>query len=284
MSLFRRAGALIARFFESAADPAAAAGELQLYSKNIAGQPTISSIGADSIPTPMQPSVAHKKVDLQGFSTNLFGEGVVLTSGASPTARTQTSASFCAAQIRSGYASPASAGSTQTYRTNTATSWRGNGPGLGGFTHVFRFNISDTVLVATANMFVGLIASTINTYVAPSTRVNFIGIGCDSGDTVLQLYAAGAVAQPRISLGASFPVNTTSVDVYELTLYAQPNGLDIGYKVERLNTGDVTSGTISAAAQLPSSTTLLTPQLFRSNGGTAAAVAFDLAYVYRESR
>ena len=37
MSLFRRAGALIARFFTSAADPAAAAGEFQLYSKDDAG-------------------------------------------------------------------------------------------------------------------------------------------------------------------------------------------------------------------------------------------------------
>ena len=38
MSLFRRAGALIARFFTSAADPAAAAGEFKLYSKDAGGQ------------------------------------------------------------------------------------------------------------------------------------------------------------------------------------------------------------------------------------------------------
>lgn len=37
MSFFRRAGALIARFFTSAADPAAAAGELKLYSKDSGG-------------------------------------------------------------------------------------------------------------------------------------------------------------------------------------------------------------------------------------------------------
>jgi hypothetical protein len=38
MSLFRRAGALIARFFTSPADPAASAGEFQLYSKDDGGQ------------------------------------------------------------------------------------------------------------------------------------------------------------------------------------------------------------------------------------------------------
>ena len=37
MSFFRRAGAMIARFFTSAADPAAAAGELQLYAKDDGG-------------------------------------------------------------------------------------------------------------------------------------------------------------------------------------------------------------------------------------------------------
>jgi len=37
MSFFRRAGALIARFFESAADPAAVANEFQLYSKDDTG-------------------------------------------------------------------------------------------------------------------------------------------------------------------------------------------------------------------------------------------------------
>ncbi len=37
MSFFRRAGALIARFFTSAADPAAAAAEFQLYSKDAGG-------------------------------------------------------------------------------------------------------------------------------------------------------------------------------------------------------------------------------------------------------
>jgi len=37
MSFFRRAGALIARFFTSAADPAAAAGEFPLYSKSALG-------------------------------------------------------------------------------------------------------------------------------------------------------------------------------------------------------------------------------------------------------
>ena len=37
MSFFRRAGALIARFFQSAADPAAEPGKILLYAKDVAG-------------------------------------------------------------------------------------------------------------------------------------------------------------------------------------------------------------------------------------------------------
>jgi hypothetical protein len=41
------------------------------------------------------------------------------------------------------------------------------------------------------------------------------------------------------------------------------------------------SGTISAGANLPSSTTqLLTVQMWRSNGGTASAVGLDFIWLY----
>jgi hypothetical protein len=60
-SLFRRAGAQIARFFSSAADPAAAADEAQLYAKTVLGVTslytrdsagTITPIGAGGPPGP----------------------------------------------------------------------------------------------------------------------------------------------------------------------------------------------------------------------------------------
>jgi len=108
-------------------------------------------------------------------------------------------------------------------------------------------------------------------------------VGCDSGDTVLQLYAAGAAAQARVSLGANFPVNTVSIDFYELVLYAPPNSSEVRYLVTRLNTGHTASGTISAAANLPASTTFLTAQSWRTNGGTAAAVAVDHLSTYIET-
>ena len=141
-------------------------------------------------------------------------------------------------------------------------------------------------------MFIGL-AATNYTDVAPSTLANRIGIGVDSGDTVLQLYASGSSAQTRSAItivsgpnaGGNFPANTVSTDVYEFTLYAPPNGSNIQWRVERLNTGDVATGTISAAASLPANTQFLTAGLGRSTGtsGTGNAVALDIIGVYFES-
>jgi hypothetical protein len=212
-----------------------------------------------------------------------FGGGPNVAFGTG-TARTQTSTNLLTSSFRTGIVSSAAASSLSSV-TGSLKVWRGNATGLGGLFVVYRWAVSDAVLVGTANMFVGLIspASILNTDTSPSTKTNLIGVGCNSGDTHLQLYAAGSVAQSRVDLGASFPVNTTNVDIYELTLYAPPNGTTVTYRLRRLNTGDTTTGVIANAANLPDTNVFLGPQFFRSNGGTAAAVGIDVLTMYLES-
>jgi hypothetical protein len=129
--------------------------------------------------------------------------------------------------------SAAGAGSVAGLRLATAQFYRGDSGdnGMrGGFYTVQRFMVSDAVLVGSANMFIGLQAATgAPTDVGPETITNILGVGCTNGDTQLQLYAAGAAAQTRTALGANFPVNTITTDVYELVLYCPPNGADIRY-------------------------------------------------------
>ena len=74
MSFFRRAGALIARFFTSAADPAAAANEFQLYSKDDAGVSQLYGRSDDGtihqltpIATPASPTPANNLLRNSGF-------------------------------------------------------------------------------------------------------------------------------------------------------------------------------------------------------------------------
>lgn len=202
------------------------------------------------------------------------------------TARVPASTNLLTSLRRIGAVSAAGAGSIGAFSpaSTILQFWRGNAAGLGGFNALFRFAVSDAALVATANMFVGFKTS-LPTDNPPSGFTNLIGVGCDNGDTTLQLYAAGGAAQARTNLGANFPVNTTDVDVYELGLFALPNGSEVRYHVRRLNVPAQAPvvGSIPGGARLPASTTFFGPYFSRSNGGTAAAVGIDMIGCYIET-
>ena len=142
-----------------------------------------------------------------------------------------------------------------------------------------RFGISDAAAVAGARMFFGMASSTVApANVEPNTLINSIGIGHGAADTNLSIYFGGSTAQTPINLGANFPSNTLSVDMYELALYAAPNTQTCNYQVTRLNTGQVASGVLSGVAgvALPASTVLMNWTGYRTNNATALAVGFDI--------
>ncbi len=275
---------------DNAAPTAPAASKVKLYGRDFAGRMTAAMIDPNGLKTSLQPWFARNKIGLwtPGSGNTIVSEGVAVAAGggtATLTARSPAGTNMFTSMRRIGIVGGAAAGNTANLVATGVVNqfWRGSSAGLGGFTIVLRFGVSDAVLVGTANMFAGLKVSAVMTDVLPSAQVNQIGIGCDNGDTTLQLYAAGAAAQARVSLGASFPVNTISTDVYELILHTPPNGADVRYRVERLNTGDVASGTISAAANLPANTLFMAPQIWRSNGGAASAASFDFMGGYFET-
>lgn len=264
------------------------------------GKPHMESVGgrimlacrsghlADDIPSHrLQPFIAQANLQVliaEGAGSNVlsrWGTQVPWTGG-TLTGRNWANTNFYTQSKRVGFVSAAGAGSV-AYVRHEAQTWRGNAAGLGGFHVVIRFAITDGGAVATARMFAGIGANANPTDVDPSTLTDIVGIGHNNGDTQLQLYAAGNVAQARTSLGANFPSSTLSTDVYELTLFSAPNGSRIEYLVRRLNTGHTASGTITAGANLITSNLSRAPQVWRSNGGTAAAVAFDLMSMYVES-
>lgn len=163
--------------------------------------------------------------------------------------------------------------------------WMGNAAGLGGFYYSCRFGISDAVLVTTASMFVGITLRSNSTSTnTPDTLTQMIGVGCNSGDTQLQVYGAGGSAQARTSLGASFPVNgTVSTVPYELVLYSAPNSQSVTYYITNLATG-VTSANSLSGVQVPANTQGLCPVIWRCNGSAGAtAVGIDLFKMYLET-
>jgi hypothetical protein len=102
----------------------------------------------------------------------------------------------------------------------------------------------------------------------------------------MHIYYGGSAAQTPLDLGPNFPSNTRSTDAYELALYAPSNSNNtVYYEVTRLNTAYVATGALTGTAgtALPSSSTLLAYQrIWRTNAGTALAVAYDIMSDYIE--
>ena len=156
-------------------------------------------------------------------------------------------------------------------------------PDYGGFRYTGIFGISDAAAVANASMFVGVRASTAapGGGFDPSTLTDLIGMGHKAGDTTMSIYYGGSAAQTPVSLGANFPCNTRNTDMYMLELVnLSSSNNTVYYRVTRLNTGDVATGTLTGTAgtALPANTTFLNAaHAFRTNGSTALAVRIDIA-------
>ncbi len=276
---------------------AAAAGTLRLYSKSIAGRLMPKWIGPSGLDMPIQSLVAVNKIawwNPPGNSTTAPGINgmaaftVVSNGGTTLVAKNVATTNLFTRMKRAGVVSTATAGTLGSVRVAAAQFTLGDGAGLGGFTYIVRFGTSDAATVAGARQFVGMRNSTAApTNVEPSTLTNTIGVGHGAADTNLKIYYGGSAAQTPIDLGSNFPANTLSTDMYELILFASPaTTTAVGYRVTRLNTGHVAEGTLSAATagtQLPSPTTLLAPQAWRTNNATALAVGLDIASMYIET-
>lgn len=161
--------------------------------------------------------------------------------------------------------------------------WRGDAAGLGGFFSVFTFGGSTAV--AGQRYFVGWLGVTtaIATTQDPVALTNCIGVGNAAADANLQvLYNDAAGTCTKINLGASFPVpSSVNNAIYEAVFFAKPNGSTVGYRVTRLDTGAVTSGTLNT--DLPASTVFLAPHFYMNNNAVVAAVVLDFYRFYTET-
>lgn len=165
-----------------------------------------------------------------------------------------------------------------------AYAWRGNGADRGGFYVSITGGISDASLVSTGTLWMGLFGLGTNgpTDNNPSTQTDSLFCGSDVGDTTMSImHNDSSGIATKIPLGANFPTNTTKTDVYRCELYAAPNGSTVDYRVTRLNTGHVASGTISS--DLPTSTAFMHLGMGRWTGGTATAIAIDWLGTYFET-
>ena len=200
------------------------------------------------------------------------------------TARSITATSRATRQPRIGYVSAATAGALCGYYNNSSTGrfcTISDGATNGGLRFVGRFVVADPATVSGACMFFGLandVAAPTN--VEPNTLTNCIGIAQLSTSANLHFVYGGSTAQTVIDLGVNFLAGSLSADLYELMLFSDPaSNATVGYRVERINTGDVASGSLTnttPGTTLSAATTLLGLRSWWTNNATALAVALDI--------
>jgi hypothetical protein len=280
----------------SAPSPAPA-GSGYLYAASYAGKVVPKWKGPSGLDYALQTHIGLDKISVwsqignSATAPNLFGGARTLTVVGTATARSVTTTNMATRAKRLGYVSSNISGSLASIRTAVSlytlgVPGGGSVPDLGGFLMIIRFVPSNAASVSGERFFAGVWSSTAApTNVEPSTLTNVIGIAQLSTSTNLQIVYGGSAAQTPINLGANFPGAGLSTDIYDFWIWSPPNSNNtVYYYVERLNTGDKASGTLTAATpgtQLPLNTTLLSaPVIWKSNNAQNLAVAFDLVSVY----
>jgi Major tropism determinant N-terminal domain len=262
-----------------------AAGRMHLYAHSVAGRMFVKIIEPSGLDNPLQSGLyANRTILLTPGAAAAFS----VVGAAAPTiVGTLTHPVMVAGvDLRSAtgrglITSAATANAAAEARIAANTCYRGEifaTIASGGFFMTTRFGVE--TVVANQRVAVGLFNTTaaLAATLVPSALVNCLIAGWDSADTSLQIMhndAAGTCT--KIALGANFPVNTPAA-MYEVAFFCAPNGDAVGYRVVRLDTGVVASGSITT--DLPAKATLLSWHAFANNGGTAASVLLGISRAY----
>lgn len=214
--------------------------------------------------------------------TTVAANGITLGFTGSNNAVALGTANLFQTKPRLAHVSAATANAVAGGRHNGLFATTGNDIDRGGFAWTFQGGNADAAPVANSRNFVGLYGT--NAFITnknPSSLLDAVGFGWDTGDTNMQFFCnddSGTCT--KVDLGANFPANTSGVDWYKHELYAPPNASTIGYKLTRMNTGDVVSGSVNS--NIPTNTVFLSPQTFIGNGNTALARTYHLGAMYME--
>jgi len=257
----------------------------KIFSRYQGGRRMTAQISPSGVDYSFQPFFATNKIGWwsatgNGTTVNLVNFNNTATGTA--TTRNLASTNLFTSMRRVGYVSASNpAGSSSGTRHGAQQFWLGNAAKLGGFFYVVRFG--STSSVATQRLFIGLIASTaVIGNVDPSTSVNILGFGADSADTNFTfMHNDSTGTATKDTLTGNVSAKTASTDMFEIRIFCAPNGTTIYYSIENLSNLSYSEG--YATTDLPSNTTLLSPQIWINNGTTASAVGIDIVSQYIET-
>lgn len=268
-------------------------GDALLYASTALGRNSLATLGADGVERQLMHHLAFSRVSFwsaAGGTTNLATSGVgtpPLNANDASVAKSRTVATTTnmTRAKRLGFEGVAAVARSAGFRHALNYVSASDGAGVGGFLFTVTFGASDAAAVATARMWVGLQNGQSVGNFDPATITQLIMLGHGNGDANMKLYYGGSSAQTPIDLGANFPAQTRNTDWYELAIHAPLNVANTFYwRVRRLGTAYVASGTLTgAAAVVPQSTTLLGFNANRNSNATALAVAIDVGQIFMQT-
>lgn len=261
---------------------------LAFYAHSVAGRVIPKFIGPSGLDNLVQTEIAGNGIALAspGNSTTLSysGMGGFTAVGTVAHPNFSTGVNLRSHMRRATVTSAATANSVSELRYAVPMCYAGEVFGntiAGGYYFKTRFAISSTV--ANQRVAVGLWGATgaTSTTQVPSALTNAIFVGWDATDANLQLMYNDSTGNcSKIDLLGGYPANNPAA-VYELALFCKPNGDEVGYRVQRLDTSNTVSGVLSN--NLPSKTTTLSYHAYINNGPVAAPVVLEFMRMYLET-
>lgn len=218
-----------------------------------------------------------------GYAYSTIGVGAALVQGSGATLSSPLlgSSSLRASKPRLSLASAAGANSGVDFSLSGFSLMRGAAPGHGGFVIKTAFAVTSSVATQRFWIATSTYGGSLTYTEAFPASGNVIGIGFNAAvHSNYQLMHGGGGTLTHVDLGPNFPINNTSA-IIDVDFRCPPNGSAISYQVRDLNSGLSAAGTF--ASNLPTGSTAMYLRSFISNGGTAAAVSYDLMSVYYSS-
>lgn len=270
---------------DNTTDPVAPGSGLKLYSKTRAGRRMPHFIGPSGVDSALQSALFGNRVMLwtPGTGSSFSALGLTPTSAAATVSHPTLSTSSIAESIyRTRHQTSTTVGNAAGLRDSTATIWRGNAAGRGGFFLHHRF-CSGTIAGASAGQFInGLSSSTAALAAEPSALTDVLGVGKDIADTNWQfMRRQGSNAVVKTNLGVAYGIN----QAFDLVMFCAPNSSEIFVTVRQHNF-DGTFTTLldtSYNTSIPLNNTFLARRHQVRNGASALAMNFEMVRSYVES-
>lgn len=255
---------------DTASTPSAPTEGVTLFTRHAARR-LPAFIGPSGVDSSLQPHIGANKASwfqCTGNATTVVTPGITLTTIGTATTANWANTNMFTNSRRLSYVSAAGAGSAGGWRENVLKYSIG-ASGWGGFHIMMR--VGYLLLPAGYRIFNGLYGTAgVIGNVDPSSLVNLIGFGKDTGDTNIQfMHNDSGGTATKIDTGVALATS----DVVDMRIFCPSAGTNIYWSIQKLNGGgSLVVGDSASSANIPAGTQGLAIQNWCNNGATASAI------------